>query len=372
MFRTGVVNEISFGRADSASTTNLNPYGRPWIRDSWSGMVSWPYLFAYHVSPKETFMPKQRGGLGRGLSALIPPGPAPTEEARQEEPATEQQQFAPGGAPLAPAQGNLNAPVASISPNPRQPRQTMQPEQLEELAVSIREHGLLQPLIVARAEQPGKYNLIAGERRWRAAILAGLETVPVIVKEASPRGMLELALVENLQRADLNPLEEALAYRSLVDDFGLKQEEVAARVGKSRSAVVNSLRLLRLPAAAQESLALGLILEGHARAILQVPDQEQQLRLLERTVSDGLSVRQVESLARRLAEQAAQPGEQNKEEPRQTPLYNPMRDLEDRFRNALGTKVQLSRSSRGGKLTIYFYSDEELDRIYGTIVGEEE
>jgi ParB family chromosome partitioning protein len=185
--------------------------------------------------------------------------------------------------------------------------------------------------------------------------------------------MLELALVENLQRADLNPLEEAAAYKSLVDEFGLKQEEIASRVGKSRVAVGNALRLLKLPPAVQESLVLGLISEGHARAILQVPSEDAQLKLLHHTVANGLSVRQVEALARRLAAQP-ESAPQQKEEPdtTQPPLYSEVHALEDRFRTALGTKVQLSRSSRGGKLVIYFYSDEELDRIYGTIVGDDE
>jgi ParB family chromosome partitioning protein len=223
-----------------------------------------------------------------------------------------------------------------------------------------------------QGEEQGSYSLIAGERRWRAALLAGCESVPAIIKEATSREMLEIALVENLQRADLNPLEEAAAYRSLVEEFGLRQEEIAERVGKARSAVANSLRLLRLPTPVQESLALGLISEGHARAILQVPSEHEQLRLLEHVVADGLNVRQTESLARRLADRPAQQQEEEAAPQQDAPLYNELNDLEDRFRSALGTKVQLSRSSRGGKLVIYFYSDEELDRIYGAIVGEEE
>lgn len=284
------------------------------------------------------------------------------------------QAAAPDAPTLQPASttpGLLDIPIHAISPNPHQPRQGMQLDALEALAASIREHGVLQPLVVTYAEERGSYNLIAGERRWRAALLAGCESVPAIIKEATSREMLELALVENLQRADLNPLEEAAAYRSLVEEFGMRQEEIAERVGKARSAVANSLRLLRLPAPVQESLALGLISEGHARAILQVPSEQEQLRLLEHIVADGLNVRQAESLARRLADRPTQP--QAEEAPQQdAPLYNELNDLEDRFRSALGTKVQLSRSSRGGKLVIYFYSDEELDRIYGTIVGEEE
>jgi ParB family chromosome partitioning protein len=261
--------------------------------------------------------------------------------------------------------------VDAIVPNPHQPRQAVPQQELEELAASIGEHGVLQPLVVTRTGAPHghEYTLIAGERRWRAAMLAGLRTVPAIVKEASSAEMLELALVENLQRADLNPLEEASAYRSLVEEFGLKQEEVAARVGKSRQAVANALRLLRLPAPAQQALAQGLISEGHARALLQVPDEELQLRLLERILADGLSVRQVEELARRLTRHAAHTDSPSPEP--QQPLYDPMRELEDRFRNALGTRVQLSKSRRGGRLVIYFYSDEELDRIYQAIVGDD-
>ncbi len=315
-------------------------------------------------------MPR-KGGLGRGLSALIP------QTALEETPQTAEMQTSGASAlPDSPVQGGLiglvEVGVENIVPNPRQPRQEIRSEELDELAASIVEHGLLQPLVVTRTSDEGIYSLIAGERRWRAAILAGLTTVPAIVKEASSREMLELALVENLQRADLNSLEEATAYQALVEEFGLKQEEVATRVGKSRQAVSNALRLLRLPTVIQESLALGLITEGHARAILQVPDEELQIRLMKQTVAEGLNVRQVEALARRIAESGARP--QPKEDqptPRDEDLYNEMKDLEDRFRNALGTKVQLSRSRRGGKLVIYFYSDEELNRIYGTIVGQE-
>jgi ParB family chromosome partitioning protein len=264
-------------------------------------------------------------------------------------------------------------PVDSIAPNPRQPRGAFDLEGLEDLAASIREHGVLQPLVVTMSGSADGYNLIAGERRWRASMLAGLQQVPVIVKEATSRGMLELALVENLQRADLNPLEEATAYRALVDEFDMKQDEVADRVGKSRQAVANSLRLLRLPPPILDALASGSISEGHARALLQVPEAEAQLLLAQRIASEGLSVRQVEALARRLAEQIADeedaPDDGGEGQP--DSLYDPIRDLEEQFRTALGTKVQLSRSRRGGRLVIYFYSDEELDRIYGTIIRDE-
>ena len=318
-------------------------------------------------------MPKHKGGLGRGLDSLIPASPQATTDAPAPvTPTTDASQQTMADQPTTQA-GVLAVPVGSIAPNPRQPRGTFDLEDLEDLAASIREHGVLQPLVVTQAGDQGSYNLIAGERRWRAAMLAGLEQVPVIVKETSSRGMLELALVENLQRADLNPLEEATAYRALVDDFGMKQDEVADRVGKSRQAVANSLRLLRLPPPILDALASGSISEGHARALLQVPEAEAQLLLAQRIASEGLSVRQVEALARRLAEQIADeedaPDDGGEGQP--DSLYDPIRDLEEQFRTALGTKVQLSRSRRGGRLVIYFYSDEELDRIYGTIIRDE-
>ncbi len=318
---------------------------------------------------------KKRGGLGRGLGALIPPSVA--EDAGQQTTAEDRAGAAtpvqPVDVALPPApfgNGLLQVPVEAITPNPRQPRQAIHPEKLEELAASIREHGVIQPLVVTSLGG-GKYGLIAGERRWRAARMAELETVPVVVKEATSGEQLQLALVENLQRADLNPLEAAFAYRSLIDDFGLTQEEVADAVGKSRTAVTNSLRLLKLPPQVLESLSLGLIEEGHARALLQVSDEGRMLRLLERTVADGLNVRQVEALARRLAEAKPDDGKDSAPQPAED-LYSEQRVLEDRFRNALGTRVQLSKSSRGGKLVIYFYSDEELGRIYSTIVGDED
>ena len=292
--------------------------------------------------------------MGRGLSALIATGDSV------------------GGLKFE------ELPISAIRPNSNQPRQSFPEAGIKELAASIREVGILQPLVV-RTTADG-FELIAGERRLRAASEAGLDRVPVLIRQAGENESVELALVENLQRADLNPLEEAGAYRSLMDEFGMKHEEIAARVGKSRQAVVNSLRLLKLPPAVQESLALELITEGHARAILQAPTEEEQLRLMESTVAEGLSVRQVEELARLLADRAGRV-EQREEEPAlagapaPTPdasLYDEVRALEDRFRDALGTKVQLSRSRRGGKLVIFFYSEEELDRIYGAIVREEE
>ncbi|MDE3091243.1 MAG: ParB/RepB/Spo0J family partition protein [Chloroflexota bacterium] len=301
-------------------------------------------------------MPPQTHGLGRGLGALIPPGTA-----------------------TALAQGVREVLVAAIAPNPRQPRQKIDSDALRGLADSIKEHGLIQPLIVTPApdstELAPRYQLIAGERRWSAAKLAGLATVPVIVRGATPQEMLELALVENIQRADLNPLEEASAYRSLMDDFGLTQEQVAAKVGKNRTTVANALRLLKLPADIQIALADESISEGHARAILTVTDDQKQEALLRAVIDSGLSVRQTEEAARRANEEpkpkahaapariAAPAARAEREMPAAT------RALEDDFRKALGTKVQVSRSRKGGKIVVYFYSEEELEAIYEKVVG---
>ncbi|MBC7261532.1 MAG: ParB/RepB/Spo0J family partition protein, partial [Chloroflexi bacterium] len=243
-------------------------------------------------------------------------------------------------------------------------------ESLQELAASIREHGVLQPLIVTEISPAGsasgpRYQLVAGERRWRAAMLAGLDVVPVLVKETTPQETLELALVENIQRADLNPLEEANAYRQLMEEFGLTQEQVAERVGRSRVSVTNSLRLLRLPDEIKDALLANRISEGHARALLALPEEHLQLRVLHAIEKQGLSVRQTEEIVRRLA---AGEQEQKKAAPQQTPET---RALEDRFARALGTKVNLYRSKRGGKLVIHFFSEEELQVLYDRLVGEE-
>lgn len=292
----------------------------------------------------------RRSGLGKGLGALIPPGP----------------DSAPSALPVS---GLTEAPIEQIAPNPRQPRDHMEPEALAELAESIRTHGLIQPLVLTLAPPgaPVQYYLVAGERRWRAAQLAGLRVLPAIVKDVSPQGMLELALVENVQRADLNPLEEAAAYQALVEEFGLTQEVVAARVGKSRVAVTNIMRLLRLPHQAKEAVLAGQIKEGHARALLGLPDDALIEQALTLVVENELSVRQTEELVRRMSQQAAEP---KAEEPVAEEEVSPeTRELESRFRSALGTKVNLYRSRRGGRLVIHFFSEEELSSIYDLIVG---
>lgn len=288
-------------------------------------------------------MTARKRGLGKGLEALIP---AAEEKA-------------------AAAQGVIEAPLASITPNPHQPRAPVRDQDLVELAASIEEHGIIQPIVVTQS--PDGYQLIAGERRWRSARLAGLSTVPVIVKDVAPNEMLELALVENLQRSDLNALEEAMAYHQLTEEFGLTQEQVAHRVGKSRVAVANTLRLLKAARPVQEALLEGKVSEGHARALLGLEHTDAQEAALKTVLKKGLNVRQTEELVRRLLGQ-------HRESEQQQPAREvspETRALEARFRETLGTKVSLKRSGKGGRIVIYYYSEEELDALYERIVGSE-
>jgi len=275
----------------------------------------------------------QRTGLGKGLDALIPGG--------KDSPSS--------------AGGVMQAAVESIARNPRQPRVQFDAGELDELAASIREHGIIQPLIVSPGKNNG-YILIAGERRLQAAKKAGLQTVPVILRQASDRQHLELALIENVQRADLGPLEEADAYQHLVQDFGLSQEEVAARVGKSRVAVTNTLRLLGLSQRVKQALAEEQITEGHARALLGLTSAKAQEAALQTVLKLFLSVRQTEGLVRKLG------GEKPKAKVKSKPAAD-VADIERRLRASLGTKVALKHGKKGGAVTIYYYSDEELDTL---------
>jgi len=284
-------------------------------------------------------MSPRKIGLGKGLESLIP-----TE----------------GDADV--ARGVLEVPLSAISPNPHQPRSPIREEDLEELAASIKEHGIIQPLVVT--ETMDGYQLIAGERRWRAAGFAGLSEVPVLVKDVAPSKMLELALVENLQRSDLNPLEEAMAFQQLADEFGLTQKEIAKRVGKSRTAVANTLRLLTASMPVRQALLDEKISEGHARALLGLEKTEAQEAALRTVLKQDLSVRQTEQLVRRLL------GRQEKEEKPSRRPSPEARRLESQFREALSTKVSLKRKGEGGQLVIYFYSEEELAALYEHIVGE--
>ncbi len=283
-----------------------------------------------------TARPGERpSALGRGLASLIPGRPgsvdAPTE-----------------------------IPLDRIAANPYQPRTTIDRADLEALAGSIAEHGALQPILVTATLQG--YQLIAGERRVRAARMAGQTRIPAIVRQLADQDQLEIALVENLQRADLGALEEASAYRRLIDEFGLSQEEVAHKVGRARSSVANSLRLLELDPEVRAALAGGSISEGHARAMASL-DHPSQIGLLQIVIARGISVRQTEELARRLRE------------PRQTAAIEPRAGdpdserVEEDLRRALGTKVSLARTRRGGRIVIEFYSDEELGRLYDRLTG---
>lgn len=279
-------------------------------------------------------MMTRKRGLGRGLDALIPAGEALPPEAG----------------------GVMQIPIEEIRPNPRQPRAALDPDSLRALAESIREHGVLQPLIVTALGSGQGYQLIAGERRLQAARLVQLEHVPAIVRHASEQQRLELALVENLQRTDLNPLEAAEGYRQLADDFGLSHEAIAEKVGKSRAAISNTLRLLRLASAVRQALAEDKISEGHARALLALPAAQAQAAALQTVLQRGLNVRQTEELVHRLTgERRAAPAAQRRA-PEETAL-------EEELRQSLGTRVRLRRGRRGGSLVIHFYSDEELNAL---------
>ncbi len=296
----------------------------------------------------------RRGGLGKGLDALIP--------ARQEPEVTRT-----GGSDTADQHfGPIELPIDSISPNPWQPRSHIDRQHLEELTASIRTHGIVQPLIITPADEPNRYHLIAGERRWRAAQRAGLSSVPAIIKSATPQAMLELALVENIVRADLNPIEEAEAFRQLIEEFGISQAELAGRVGRSRVAVTNTLRLLNAPEAIREAVLRGHITEGHARALLGLPGAADQTAALQTVIEQQLSVRQTEQLVRRWNTSDRKPQEPRERDPEE-------RRVEEEFRQALGTNVAFRRRTggNGGTLTIQVYSDEEMNALYSRLLGDD-
>jgi ParB family transcriptional regulator, chromosome partitioning protein len=274
-----------------------------------------------------------RSGLGKGLDALIPTGQKTTS--------------AEGGV--------AHVPVDMIQRNPRQPREHFDFEELENLAASIREHGVIQPLVVSPGKN-GNFTLIAGERRLQAARKAGLKTVPIVIRHATDQQLLELALIENVQRADLNAIEEAEAYQHLAKEFKMSHETIATRVGKSRVAVTNTMRLLDASAAVKQALVDGRITEGHARALLALSTAKAQETLLNQIINLDLSVRQTEALARRYTGQ--KPAHK-----RRSIISADITDVERRLRSSLGTKVSLKHGKKGGTVTIYYYSDEELDSL---------
>lgn len=288
----------------------------------------------------------RKGGLGKGLDALIP-GSSSTPERES-------------------SGGVTEISITQIIPNPRQPRVQWDETDLEGLAESIREHGILQPLVVSYDQQNDRYILIAGERRLRAATQAGLSNVPVIVRQASDQQRLELALIENVQRADLTPLETAEAYHHLIDEFGLTHEEVAARVGKSREAVTNTHRLVRLPDEIKNGLAEGLITEGHARALLSLDGTPQMMVEVYKTVvRNKLSVRQTEALVKELSSTTRPRRAARKDVPVE------IQEMEDQLRRYLGTRIKLRYGKDGGSLTIYYFSDEELNDMIAKILKED-
>jgi ParB family transcriptional regulator, chromosome partitioning protein len=284
-----------------------------------------------------TVRPERAQGLGRGLAALIPQ----RMEART---------------------GQIDIPLASIRSNPDQPRRRFGDAEMATLTASIREHGVLQPILVA--ETLDGYQLIAGERRVRAAAAAGLERIPAVIRDLDERARLELALVENLQREDLDPIEAAHGFRRLIDEFGFSHEEIAERVGRARSTVANTLRLLDLAPVVQSAIADSHISEGHGRALggLSVEHQE---HVLGTVIDQGLSVRQTEELVRRLREPRFTSTTADASAIRDPDLER----VEEELRRALGTKVSLARSRRGGRIVIEYYSDEELGRLYDRLTG---
>jgi len=286
-----------------------------------------------------TVRPERAQGLGRGLAALIPQ--------RSEIRAT-----------------TTDIPIASIRPNPDQPRRRFSDAEMATLTASVREHGVVQPVLVT--ETLDGYQLIAGERRVRAAVAAGLERIPAVIRHLDDRERLELALIENLQREDLDPIESAHGFRRLIDDFGLTHESIAERVGRARSTVANTLRLLDLAPVVQAAIADGSITEGHGRALGGLSTEHQE-HVLGAVIEQELSVRQTEELVRRLREPKASP---NGEQPAEARAGDPdLERIEEDLRRSLGTKVSLARSRRGGRIVIEYYSDEELGRLYDRLTG---
>ena len=286
-------------------------------------------------------MATKRMALGKGLGALLP-------EFGQGEPKT-----------------LLYCGIEEIVPNRSQPRKHFDESRLQELSESIKEKGILEPLIVRRIEQG--YELIVGERRWRAAQKAGLKEVPVLVKEAEGREALELSLIENLQRENLNPVEEAEAFKRLTEEFNVSQGELATRLGKDRTTIANTLRLLKLPLEVRNQLLQNRITSGHARAILSLETKEKQKELCSRIIQKGLSVREAEAIAKRWSEKPKKKGPSDQ---RRGELESQLNSLQDSLRQYLGTKVRITPNGKRGKIEIEYYSHEDLQRIVEAILGK--
>lgn len=278
----------------------------------------------------------KKAGLGKGLSALISDDSSVSED----------HSYVP------------NLPIDQIAKNPYQPRMEIEEESLMGLADSIREHGIIEPLIVTQKGKR-KFELIVGERRLKAAKLAGLEVVPVVVKESSPRQMIELAIVENIQRSDLNPLEEALAFKQLSEEHNLSHKDVAQKVGLSRPTIVNKIRLLQLPDEVKKGLLQELLTEGHARALLGLKSKQAIIAAYKKVVKQNMSVRATEEMVRRINAKTKQATQKTKQKIDKATLK-----FEDTLRKSLGVKVRIKKSKRGGKIVIPFKSDEDFNKVY--------
>jgi len=299
-------------------------------------------------------MAEKRPALGRGLNALIPPPALPVSPAGQPAAGT-------GAAPSVAAAATRphEIDIDLLTPNPQQPRAHIEDAPLDELALSIKSHGVLQPILVRRVG--ARYEIVAGERRWRAAQRAGLLKVPVTVRDIDDAHLLEVALIENIQRENLNPIEEAQAYRRLSDDMHLSQEAIASAVGKDRATIANYMRLLRLPAEIRSDLAASALTMGHARALLALSDDAAQRRVAREVVSRGLSVRETESLVRRESAPPMPPPPPRKVDPN-------TRAAEEQLKLALGTRVRIQRKGTAGRIEIDFANEDELQRLYELLV----
>lgn len=287
---------------------------------------------------------KKKTGLGRGLNTLIPSAPA--KDAESEKILKKEEQI----------KSEIMVPILKVEPNPDQPRRQFDEDSLQELADSIKQYGILQPLIVKKHEK--FYEIIAGERRWRAAKMAGLKEVPVLIRDYAENEIVEIALIENIQREDLNPIEEALAYKRLMEEFSLKQDQVAAKVSKSRVAITNSLRLLKLDQRVQNLLSEEMITTGHARALLAIDDPDQQYEIAMKVFDEKLSVREIEKLVKQMSKKKKEtPKEEDKV---QEYLFA---NIEESLKQALGSKVNIKNRNNKGKIEIEYYSKEELDRL---------
>jgi ParB family transcriptional regulator, chromosome partitioning protein len=308
-------------------------------------------------------MAQQKRGLGKGLGALIPTTPAGLADSPVPGPRAETSAEA-GSAYLGAIPGAYfdEIPVTAISPNPRQPRQIFDEDALTELADSIRVVGLLQPVVVRKVGS-GRYQIVMGERRWRACQLAELDLVPAIVRETSDSDLLRDALIENLHRQQLNALEEAAAYQQLLDDFEATHEELARRIGRSRPHITNTIRLLNLPPGVQRRVAAGVLSAGHARALLAIGDAQAQEQLAHRIVAEGLSVRAVEEIVA----MGADPAKPSRQQARRQPVAPRLADLAGRLSDVLDTRVKVELGQRKGKIVVEFASLDDLDRIVKTI-----